>query len=891
MSSSQQKDEWHAIAQEELLSRFETDASAGLSITQAEQRKEQCGENRISGGEEFHLLAVVYHQLINPLVIVLIAAGIISLVLGERADAFVVFLTVAVNTVVGAIQEGKASRAFIRLQELTGKRSVVVRAGAEHEIAAEDVVPGDIIIVRAGNAVSADARLLETRKLHVNESVLTGEWIPIEKNSTTLPEHTRLVDRTNMIWAGTLVEEGWARALVVNTAYYTEFGKISVLVGSTTKVRTPLQRSMASLARSIGMGVLIIVTGVFLFGILRGESFIEMLVTSVAIAVAAVPEGLPVAVTVILALGMERILRNGGLVKKLTATETLGSTTIILTDKTGTLTEGNMQVSHVISCEQVFNSHADPVTQEAHASAVLIIGISTSDAFIENPDADLDEWVIRGTPTDRALMLAAMQAGIERDAVFTDSPRIDFLPFESERRFAASLHTMKGSTLLRISGAPEVLLERSSRYYAGGRIGVLGSGRKEVLRKKYEELAQGGNRVLATAFRKEHAENLNAHHADASYNDLVLVGFIAFHDPLRADVAVSIQTARKAGIRPIMVTGDNRLTALAIAREVGILQGGGDAHVLEGQDIEEMSAETLEERIADSSVYARVLPHQKLRIVEAWQKKGAVVAMTGDGVNDAPALKRADVGVALGSGTDVAKESADLVLLENSFSTLVSAIEQGRVIRDNLRKVIAFVFATGFTEIVLVGGSLLLGFPLPVLATQILWTNLIGGGLLNFAFAFEPKEEDIMMQKPSVDTHQAIFTRQMWLLVLVIGLTTDVLLLGLFLYLQQSGYGIEHIRTLMFLGLALDSIFFAYSLRSLRRPLWRIRPFNNPFFIFSLLTSIFLLFSAFFFESIGNLLSVTSLGMQDIVIILTLGVFDIIAIEAGKWFFIRRKEA
>ena len=886
MTSFQKKEAWHDISEHELSKRFDVNLHTGLGNEEAERRRERLGENRISGGEEFHLVRIILHQFANPLIIILLAAGVISFLLDERTDAFVIFLTVLINTLVGVVQEGKASRAFIKLQEHIMRRAVVVREGLEQEVISTVIVPGEVIIVRAGDYVPADARILDSRNLRTNESALTGEWVGIDKKPGILLEHTRLTDRTNMVWAGTLIEEGWARALVVNTATYTEFGKISIMVGTTRKVKTPLQHDMAYLAKLISVFVLIIVGIIFTLGLLRGESKTEMFLVSVAIAVAAVPEGLPVAVTVILALGMERILKSGGLVKKLTAAETLGSTNIILTDKTGTLTQARMQVSEVITGSQLFGNPSDVLTQEAHASAALTIGVSTSDAFIENPEADLDEWVVRGTPTDRAMLLAGIQAGVRPMHVFEENPRIDFLPFEAERRFSASLHKTKKGTLLRISGAPEVILNYATRVYVEGHTTVLSKQKLEVLKKNYENLTKGGNRVLATAFRLETAEKIPVADGVDFFGKLVFVGFIAFHDPLRPDVVESMQLARQAGLRAIMVTGDHRFTAERIAKEVGI--DVTNHAIVEGDDLEAMTPEALAERVESIAVYARVLPHQKLRIVEAWQKKGAVVAMTGDGVNDAPALKRADVGVALGSGTEVAKEASDIVLLEDSFSVLIKAIEQGRVIVDNLRKVITFVFATGFTEIVLVGGALMLGFPLPIRATQILWTNIVGGGLLTFAFAFEPKERDVMKPRRINGRERKIFTREMWFLIFIIGIATDLVLFGLFLYLQQEGFELDQIRTLMFLGLAIDSIFFGYSLRSLRRPLWKISFFGNPFFWLSLAISISLLIIVFLFESLASLLSLVSVSMFGVAFIILFGITNLFLIELGKWWFIRR---
>ncbi len=882
----QQKESWHSFGLSELAKRFAVDFGVGFAEEEAAEREKRYGPNRITAPESYSLAKVIGHQFTSPLVIVLVVAGVISLVLREYPDAIVILITLIINTVVGALQEGKASQAFLRLQEHIQKRAVVVRGGTEHEVESAHIVPGDILVLRTGNSVAADARILEAHNFRTNESALTGEWVAVDKQPSILSEKTRLTERTNMVWAGTLVEDGWARALVVNTGDTTEFGAISRLVGETRKVKTPLQKSMVTLGRIIAVFVLLVVIAIFALGVARGEPFETMFVTSVAIAVAAVPEGLPVAVTVILALGMERILRKGGLVKKLTAAETLGSTNIILTDKTGTLTQAKMQVSAVVTSAHLFGEGDGKLTQEAHASAALSIGISTSDAFIENPEAELSEWKVRGSPTDSALLLAGIHAGLKPQEILQQLPRVDFLPFEPERRFAASLHRLvKKSTLLRLSGAPEVILASSVEAYVGSDHTVkLTDERRRMLEKAYEDLTAQGARVLAVAFKKSVLEKIPLTGEDGFFKDLTFVGFISFQDPLRPDVPDAIAHAMAAGLRPVIVTGDHKLTAGKIAQEIGI-----DMErwlILEGADVENMSADDLRERVTRVGVYARVLPHQKLRIVEAWQQRGAVVAMTGDGVNDAPALKRADVGMALGSGTEVAKEAADIVLLDNSFSVMVAAIEQGRVILDNLRKVVTFVFATGFTEIILVGGALVAGLPLPVLATQILWTNIVGGGLLNFAFAFEPMEDDVMKHRPP--KRAKIFTREMWFLIFIIGLATDFLLFALFLFLYHGGYPLEMIRTLMFIGLALDSIFFAYSLRSLRRPLWRINPVSNPFFLAGMATSMILLVVAFFFTPLANLLSLAPIGMKEVGIILMLGVINIIAIEFGKWLFIRR---
>lgn len=858
MSITQKRAAWHSIGAHELHREFEVDVGTGLTDENVVERRKTYGDNRISPPRTDNFAEILLHQFKNPLIIILVSAGAISIFLGEKTDALVIGITVLANTIIGAFQEGKATKAFSALQKHLTHQAVVLRDRKERQVGSEEVVPGDVIVLRAGDYVPADARIIQSRNLRVNESVLTGEWLPVDKAENILKAGVPLAERVNMLFAGTLIESGSGRALVVNTAMNTEFGRISELVVETSKAKTPLQKSMESLAKIISILAIALVVLIFFLGIWRGESITEMFILAVAVAVAVVPEGLPIALTVILALGMERILKAGGLVKKLVAAETLGSTSIILTDKTGTLTQARMQVSAILTEKE-----------EDHLTA-LRIGMSTSDAFIENPEADFTDWKIRGESTDQALLLAGIQAGLNPKELFAESPRIDFLPFESERRFAASLS--KG--MLYISGSPEVVLANST----------LTQKKLAVLQKQYEDATLHGQRVLAVAYKKTPADKIPLEDGDF-YKKLTFVGFISFHDPLREDVKESIALAKQAGLRPIIITGDHKLTARKIAEEIGI-----DVErqmILEGPNLEEMSQETLQEKVGQVGVYARVLPHQKLRIVKAWQASGAVVAMTGDGVNDAPALKRADVGVALGSGTEVAKEAADIVLLDDSFTVLLRAIEEGRVILDNLRKVITFVFATGFTELILIGGALLIGFPLPVHAIQILWTNIVGEGLLNFAYAFEPKESDVMKQHP--DRRRKILTREMWFLIFIIGIATDLILFALYFYLLKKGYPLERTRTLMFAGLALNSLFFAYSLRSLRQPIWKISFTSNPFFLVSMVVSIALLASAFFIPPLQRLLLLVPISWNEVGIIIGLGIINLFLIEIGKWIFISRK--
>lgn len=849
---------WHSIPVARVLYTIETSGSTGLTDTEVKRRKARWGPNSIPSKKEWYLLKLIFDQFKSPLVIILLAAGFITLVvLQDIADALIIGIAILINTSIGVFQEGRASRAFETLRKTLQKTARVFRDGALKEIPAEELVPGDIIEVEAGMSIHADARIVSSRRLVINEASLTGEWIGQDKNPTVLPSRTALFDRANMLFAGTLCETGIARAVVVATGTRTEFGRIALSLQGAAEAHTPFQKSFIRLSRYIGAVVVMIAIIFFVVGVLRGEKAETMFLTSVALAVSAVPEGLPIAMTVILALGMERILKRGGLLKRLKSAETLGSATVILTDKTGTLTRGTMEVSHVI-----------PVGPgDAAKLKLMLCGTLTSAAFIENPDAELSDWKIRGESTDVALLMAGHAAGISKKDFELENIKIDFLPFDTQKRYAAAIYRnrINGQYEVFVSGAPETVLALSHERIKD----------KNQIEKSYMEMAHHGSRMIACAhavFKKLPTDT------NALFKNMDFLGFIGFHDPLRPDARYALEVAQRAGIRPVIVTGDHRLTAQKIAREIAF--DGKDKNIVEGSALESGDVD-----ITKVDIFARVLPHQKLLIVEAWQKRGEIVAMTGDGVNDAPALKEADIGIALGSGTDVAKEAADLVLLDNSFSTITAAIEEGRTIVDNVRKIVTFLLATGFTEVVLIGGALILGMPLPILPSHILWINLVGEGFFNFAFAFEKKEADVLLRKP---TRGKLFTREMKALIFAVGLLTDFFLLGVFLLLSKTDLPLEVIRTIIFAGLAIDSFFFVFSLRSMRRPVWKINFFSNPYLLFAAGASAVLLVPTIIFPPFQKLIHTVPLSSWQWGVIIALGLVDLIFIEAVKYYFIAR---
>lgn len=890
LNEKMMKNNWHAKTSEEVARELALDPRIGLTDTEYKKRLKHYGHNLLKEERRFVILRIFLSQISSPLVLILVAAGGVALVLKESADAFVILIAIIINAAIGIYQEGRADRAFEKLKSSVKKYAIVVREGREHKVESSLIVPGDVVIVRAGDGVVADARIMEAKGLAVNESVLTGEWLPREKGAEKISADTRLPERINMLFAGTTVSEGWGRAVVVASGEHTEFGKIAEALKGASEL-TPFQNGVRRLSHIISGAVIAIMFFIFSLGLLRGEEPAHMFLTAIAVAVAAVPEGLPIATTVILAIGMGRILAKGGLIRNMAAAETLGSTSVILTDKTGTLTKGDMQVADIIVSKEILRGETEENKNRilATKSRMLEIAILSADAFIENPEAELADWVVQGKPTEKAIFMAGIQAGLHPQKIQNENLRIDFFPFDAERRFAASLNNVRGGSKISAAGAPEKILEISG--WIEGENGVpekLTVQARAALARNYQEATSRGSRVIGVAYRTNHWQELSRESSEI-FREFVFMGFISFHDPLRHDVRHAISEARAAGLKPIMMTGDHRSTAAAVGLQAGLFIEDGK-NLLDGEELEKMDDAALDEKLPFIDGYARVLPHQKLRIVEAWQRRNAIVAMTGDGVNDAPALKRADIGIALGSGTDVAKEASDLVLTNNSFSVIVAAIEEGRVIMDNLRKVITFLLATGFTEVVLVGGSLIFGLPLPILPAQILWSNIVGEGFMNFAFAFEPKEKDVMSRDPKEHSSKKIITREMMWIIFGIGILTDVFLFALFLIFLNLNYPLEKIRTIIFAGLAVDSMFFVYAIRSLRRPIWKINIFSNKYLLAASGTSVLILVAALTLPQLKTLLSLSDIMFWEAGIIVALGFFDLAAIEIAKYVFYWRRE-
>jgi len=888
---------WYTLSIEEIKKKLETDLEAGLSEKEVRERQKIYGLNKLPEEKPLSKLRIFFSQFNSPLIYILVIAGIVTLILRDFTDAIVIFGAVFLNTIVGYFQENKTSKILSELKKVVKVKAYTIREGNEKEIDQSEVVPGDIIFLQPGNKIPADGRLVESLNLKINESSLTGEWFPAEKITEILPEKTPLADRDNMVYMGCVVEDGRGKAVVTETGIKTEIGKISQMVMETKEEKTPYQKKVIHLSKIIGVSIVFISFSIFVLGVTTGQDIFQMFLTAVAVTVAAIPEGLPVAITVILAIGMQKILKKRGLVRKMMAAETLGSTSIIVTDKTGTLTEAKMQVAGIYTGAKELLSdgkkYSEKINKDGESSHISVLKIAAlrSEAFVENPDAPLEKWVVRGRPTEKALLLAGIQAGLSKRELEKEQPKIGELPFDPVYKYSASLHRIsEDKNLLYVLGAPEIILKISKSLDIDGKEEVLSEEKIKELNKKIDDLAAKGQRILATAYRK--MSNVKCQMSNVKLEelcqDLTFVGLIALHDPLRKEVRDAIKICQQAGMRPIIVTGDHKLTAKAIAAELGL--PNKEENIIEGSELEKLSDEEFKKRLKDIEIYARVEPVQKLRIIQFWQEKGEVVAMTGDGINDAPALKKADIGVALGSGTDVAKEASDLILLTDNFSIIVAAVEEGRAIIDNVRKTVTLLVSQCFSEIILVGASIIGGLPLPILPAQILWENLIEGSPQGIALAFEPKEKGIMERKPE-DSKHPLLTQKMKVIIFGFGIFTDIILLGLFLWLLKKGLPLAEIRTIIFAALAIDTVFYAFSCKNLTKNIWQYNPFSNLYLVGCMIFSILMLFFAIYLPFLQNFLKTVPLNSFHWMLLLGMGIINLILIEAIKWYFIiKRKE-
>ncbi|MCD2255116.1 calcium-translocating P-type ATPase, PMCA-type [Lactobacillus sp. CC-MHH1034] len=857
----------------------------GLSNDEAQKRLEQNGKNALAEGKRKTKLQRFLDQFKDFMIIVLLVAALISgIVAREWADAAIILAVVLINAIMGVIQESKAEEAIDALKEMATPEAHVRRNGSVQTISSEDLVVGDIVRLEAGDVVPADMRLLETASLKIEESALTGESVPVEKDAGTIDEtDVALGDRTNMAFMNSNVTYGRATGVVVGTGMQTQVGQIAGMLNSAEETTTPLQDNLNSLGKTLTILILVIAAIMFVVGFLRGDaSWIDMLLVSISLAVAAIPEGLPAIVTIILALGTQKMAKRNALVRKLPAVETLGSTDIIASDKTGTLTMNQMTVEKIYTHGQLQAAKAEIAPEDL----TLRIMTMANDTQIQ------EDGKLVGDPTETALVQYGFDHDFDvRDAVAAE-PRVAELPFDSDRKLMSTVHQLKdGRFFVAVKGAPDQLLKRVTKVEVDGQVQTMTSDQANDILDVNNNLAKDALRVLAMAYKiLEHkpteitSENLE--------NDLIFAGLVGMIDPERPEAKAAVEKAKSAGIRPIMITGDHQVTAEAIAGRLGIIEPGDDAAVITGAQLDEMDGQTFDQNVEKYSVYARVSPEHKVRIVKAWQSKQKVVAMTGDGVNDAPALKSADIGVGMGiTGTEVSKGASDMVLADDNFATIVVAVEEGRKVFANIQKSIQYLLSANLGEVLTLFLMTLMGWDI-LKPVQLLWINLVTDTFPAIALGVEPTEPGIMDRKPR-GRNSNFFSGGVASSVLYQGILEGVLTLGVYLwginFPLHSGAEAVHADalTMAYATLGLIQLFHAFNVKSIHQSLFTIHPFANKAFNWAILASFVLLGVTIAVPGFNSLFHVTHLALSQWSAVLIAGIAMLVIVEIVK--FVQRK--
>ncbi|MFB3885228.1 MAG: cation-translocating P-type ATPase [Thermodesulfobacteriota bacterium] len=896
---------WHAMEVDQVLRELNTDSHQGLSNEEAQRRLKEYGYNELKKEEKISPFTIFFSQFKNILIVILIIAIGLSAMVGEVVDAAIIGVIVMFCAVLGFIQEFRAERALEALKKMLSPTITVLRGGKEEEILSKELVLGDILLLEAGNKIPADARLVENHSLKCDEASLTGESFPITKDVRPLSELTRVSERKNSVFTGTTVTYGRGRAVVISTGMNTELGKIAEKVTEMETEKTPLEKRTEEIGKWMGviaLSICFLVAGISIVREMIGGKIdlpfiITMVMFAVALAVAAVPEALAAIVTGALAIGMHQMAKRNALVRKMPAVETLGCTTVICSDKTGTLTKGEMTVRRIFAGGKLIDVTGVGYTPEGelkgsgiinlsdHPSLRLLLqgGLLCSDAALEEIEG---RWVIKGDPTEGALIVAAIKSGLRQVEMRLENPRIEEIPFSSERKRMTTIHQMaNGKRMAFMKGAPEAVLQRCSHIFEDGNGGVKelnDTGRTEIL-KKNEEMSKGALRVLGIAYRDcPHSSECTEEHLE---HDMVFLGLAGMIDPPREEAIEAINVCKEVGIKPIMITGDHKLTAVAIAEEMGIYKKGD--WVLTGEELGEISDEEFLKSVEKVTVYARVSPMDKLKIVKAWKAKGEVVAMTGDGVNDAPALKHADIGVAMGiTGTEVSKEASDMVLSDDNFATIVKAIERGRWIYDNIKKYLTYLLRCNITEVAVIGGVVLISGPeyLPLLPAAILYMNLATDGLPALALGIAPPDPDIM-ERPPRDPRESVFSwdvRSFILLALFIEIP-----FFFFLFYQELS-DIQQARTETFFLFIIIELIIALNFRSIRHSIFKAPP--HKWLLLALIWEVLLILGLVQFPSVRDAFGILKPSAGDLGIVFGFGVFVFISMEVIK-AILRRKMA
>jgi Ca2+-transporting ATPase len=872
----------HVKRPEEVMSELKTTAG-GLSRSEAAERLKQYGLNELKAKEGISPWALLFEQFKDTLIIMLVIATIISAFTGNEVEAVVIAIIVIFAVLLGFVQEYKAEKAIDALKKMAALTANVIREGIELEIPTSEIVPGDIFLLSAGDRIPADARIIQAVNLKIDEASLTGESLASEKDhNLTLKEGTPLGDRKNMVFSGTAVSYGRGTAVATSTGMNTEFGKIAKMLQDVVAEATPLQKNLDKMGKVFAQIAVIIIIIIVAVGLFKGEQFLQMFIFGIALAVAVVPEALPAVITISLAIGVQKMVKRNALMRRLPAVETLGSTTVICSDKTGTLTRDEMTIRSVYLSDTVLDVSGSGYIPEGTITAagsdgvpsmldeLIIAGALCNDSKLLK-EAN-NEWNIHGDPTEGSLVVLARKTGVDETNLRIDFPRIDEQPFSSETKKMITLHTISGTATAFIKGAPEVIVSDCTFIKTDVGVAPLDEkGRKKIL-DQAAAFAGKALRVLALTEKK----NCTIKDAGTGTTFLGLVGMI---DPPRPEVKDAVEKCRKAGIMPVMITGDHPITAEAIARELGILT---DGKVVIGTQLQAMSDEQLKSEVASIQVFARVSPEHKLRIVEAFQKNGHIVAMTGDGVNDAPALKKANIGISMGiTGTDVTKEASDMMLTDDNFASIVAAVEEGRGIYDNVKKYLTYLLAANLGEVGLIATTAMINIKyLPMTAVQLLYVNLVTDGLPALALAVDPPDPNIMARKPS-DPSKSIFTKPIVTLMLAGGIWSTIVTTSMFLWSSATRVNAEEAMTMTFVTLVIIEFFKAYLFRSDRNSVF-IKPFANKWLNLAVLFELLLFPLVIYVDALQKPFSTFELTVNDWLIVLAASATIVPVLEITK---------
>ena len=935
--------EAHGKTTEALLASFDSHIDQGLSAEEARSRLDSCGANELKERPRPGFMALLWDQFNNFLIVILIVAALVSLALGEYVDSIAIILIVILNAVIGVVQESKAEQALEALQKMSAPNAAVIRDGLQTLVPSREVVPGDIVMLEAGNFVPADLRLIESVNLKIEEASLTGESVPVEKNAATvLDAAAPLGDRTNSAFMGTLISYGRGKGLVTGTGMNTQMGMIAEMLQSFENEQTPLQKKLEHLGKVLGTICLVICALVFIYGLYRDTHLVEaisgdfmaylraeekdiinLFMTAVSLAIAAVPEGLPAIVTVCLALGMQQMIKHNALIRKLPAVETLGCATVICSDKTGTLTQNEMTVvrgsagvcnfkvtgeGYVPKGEFSVDGQSFAAQDNPDVHLLLRGALLCNDAMLNEggqdkaqaddqtgDQTDSQSWRIVGDPTEAALIVAAAKAGLWRDELTERLPRVQEIPFDSDRKRMSTIHqvdgapdmvaTIGGTVVAFVKGAPDVILDLCARRIESGHVVALTPEARAAILAQNRDMASSALRVLAVACRPLDAVP-ETPTPETVERDLIFIGLLGMIDPPRQEVVEALKVAHGAGLKCVMVTGDYKDTAEAIARDIGMLRP--DGLVLTGSEIEALSDAELAERAERLQVCCRVSPQHKTRIVEAMKANDHVVAMTGDGVNDAPALKRANIGVAMGiTGTDVAKQTADMVLTDDNFASIVSAIHQGRIIYANIRKFVYFLLACNVGEIFIIFGSMLFGLPIPLRPVQLLWLNLVSDGAPALALGMEKGEPDIMKQPPRSPS-EPVIDKTMAIGIGVIGIVDTLAVLGVFV-LAMARYPdqLAAAQTMAFITLCTSELLRAFTARSETHSVFSLGLTSNRWMLWAVIISFLLVLLVVYVPFLQPVFDTVPLGLNDWLLMLPFFFASPAAMELLK-LFVRR---